>query len=88
MNLCKLVIYLSQTSLSSVVCQFVRRRCRLKRHLGRPLERKSRVVNLYIYIMESLNKMIKIPLRFYYIFKKKKKLHILHFTRIVNFGGL
>lgn len=29
-------------------------------------------MNLYIYIMESLNKMIKIPLRFYYIFKKKK----------------
>lgn len=44
----------------------------IKTHLGRPIKRKSRVVNLYIYIMESLNKMIKIPLRFYYIFKKEK----------------
>lgn len=33
----------------------------IKTHLGRLIKRKSRVVNLYIYIMESLNKMIKNP---------------------------
>lgn len=70
----KLVIYLSLPACCLVVCQLsVLQLIKTSREADQ--EERRHVVNLYIYIMKSQDKLLKIPLRFYYILKKTT-----HFT--------